>query len=1454
MADKQYVPVKPKQEAKPGAHSGPTLTDAAKMVAGTGLRVGGTIGGSLLGGLIGGPTVVGAPAGVIAGGAAGSAAGESLAEWLLEGKQWDPKRIAAAAGLGAVPGSWLVRTGKPAVSAALGALFGYGSGVASKVAAGDTVTHAADPRNLSGLDLLGMATGAGMGGIAGLRGHGAPAPKTGAAPIVSGKPDPKTTEGLLQMVKEIDQAKGSTITPDLKNYHEILASELDKNPNGPTAQAVRGKNAPDNSILAREKAYLESEKVNTNEAASDVQINEEGLKAQTKKKTDEIKKLNEGFKASGDAEKGLAKVEAVAEKAKQKGYVQEAKNETAREKYVQKENVQQARNLNARDKFLEREAKGTDKAVEKELAQREKDAAQEARNLNARDKYLRTVEKDRAAADVENAARTDKGIAQANAEHQQDKIDEFLSREDVKPNDPTVVQTARGKSDIGEDLVHRQGFHVETPAEGGEGGGAAPIAGSPAPAPRPLDQRAFWTRAEAARAGRDAGLDPSEWQVVGKGNEWRLTKKLQGPELDNVPGMDEPPPAAPIQTEPPKPKGGGGGNGVTKAMEKQTPWGKLDVEDRNAIAKILVDRKMSGKIPADASPEDLADLANELADKLSMIREGNAAATEAGTAPNTLIKMLAKSGKKIYDDGSEEVKNFKQLVGASWAKRIFTKNSENALTGDQVLNDLVKSEDGKFPQLKQARNFYDMLEQMGAEFRQAKKSNGKGVTDFDELSNSLHPEWPNKPTSDPVLTEDGYPASWDLEPEVHLAPEVDNPVPPAGGPGAKSAKFEESSNPAFDSLMDDLHPGDETPRINPQGHGTLPAEQPELSVQDFATALNKEGEKPIAEVPFGLQQDVAPQAPPPQEGGLFGDEPPAAAPILAPPKPKAPSGSGGALFEPETVQATEQANQAADLAAARAAGPRLVKKTPEQTLAPTEPVAPVEEAGAAPLRFFNSPLEAAGENYGAVKAAKKAGEAVPEEGRRLAGMAAQDETTKFAQEVASGARSVDEIEKLPAQSQQAVWQRLKRIISEQGGQVSLGPMAHIGSGLIGGAYGAATDDEDPLRGALLYGAAGAAAPSVISGLMKGLRANPQLVEDSQKGSTLSTLGQMIPEWQRFSLLMNPPNLIINTAVGPWGAGVMGSLEKGLAGDKRGLESMKNFFNPKNFGLDTLKGSWGEAQLRIKDANERTEGQMGKVGPEWFRKLTSFPGELMTAGDVAARNNFTNAGFSSTDARKMTLTNEPEHAWSQGFGAWKKAKTEGGKTSIFRQVTLPFYRTGINQMERSLERTPGLGFFAQNWKDVPDPLRDQIAQQGLGLGVAAGNGILGYNNSDADPRDPNQRVLRKFLNEVQGPYGALGSVAYTAGQALGQGKSIPGMIGSVTNRLFTGDIPMPTPQPVLDLLGILKDRKPGDPIRLPSGVVPAIVNPSSPFSIFSQGAEEAPTDPLARPTYVPVRPK
>lgn len=371
-------------------------------------------------------------------------------------------------------------------------------------------------------------------------------------------------------------------------------------------------------------------------------------------------------------------------------------------------------------------------------------------------------------------------------------------------------------------------------------------------------------------------------------------------------------------------------------------------------------------------------------------------------------------------------------------------------------------------------------------------------------------------------------------------------------------------------------------------------------------------------------------------------------------------------------------------------------------------------------------------------------------------------------------------------------------------------MARILGGGVGAAVGGAADPlHNRMKSALTgagIGIAAASMPAILHELGAAPAAIRNLAEkvktpDGVK-SAASDIWQTLPNIQRFNYLSSGIGLPANAVAGPYGSAMMGALEHGLAGDPRGWEAMRAL-HPQNF-FNEFKNSFGEARELLGRAEGHTYNEATNAG----QRALAAPGTAMTAGDVAARRILESVGFSPEEARRITLTSEPETALGRNVVRFGKSKTEGGKDSALAQLMLPFKRTTTNILEQGAERIPGLGFFAQAAKDVPDPIKQQLIQQGIGTAVGGAGFVAG------DTLDPaTAKIVKRVGSNAAGQYSLPFSLGMSAGQAMQKGKGP--ISGGITE--MSGALPLPTVEPMVEWAKFLSGNGPA-----PRGAVPSFV--------------------------------
>lgn len=547
---------------------------------------------------------------------------------------------------------------------------------------------------------------------------------------------------------------------------------------------------------------------------------------------------------------------------------------------------------------------------------------------------------------------------------------------------------------------------------------------------------------------------------------------------------------------------------------------------------------------------------------------------------------------------------------------------------------------------------------------------------------------------------------------------------------------------------------------------------------------------------------------------------------------------------PEFLQAMERLN-----APEPPTPSNLTRLDPEFKGFPMEPVSggagvQVEGAtqGLSPLaQLFKSRVDAAGQGYRDLKAALAAGEAVPEEGRQIAGQALQSEAraaglptgraarpqptvvenpptaaptaaggvaqTQKAREAALAKRAaareaaakaeqqpMDELamaEKLKAEGVPLpeILQRLKDLFGEESGSITPAAAARLGMTATGAGLGALLGGAGghPYAGAAVGAVIGGGlSPAAIAGGLKQLGLHPQIADDA--ASTIQTpegvkdfarrLYNGLPQFQRFNLLADAWGLPANALAGPYGSAAMAGLEAHLSGDPRGMEVLRRL-NPQEF-LSRWSQARTEAQRLIAEGElGRAETQITGAGPA--QNIMQWPGVQMTAGDVAARQILVEAGFTEEEARRITMTAEPELA-----AAKKVANFSKGSTLL--QILQPFARTPANIAEQGAMRTPGLGLVVQNlMRETPDPWKQQLVQQGLGLAAGGAGYVAG---SELDPETA--RIARRYMTNIGGQYSLPVGLGFAAGQAAAAGKE---PLSAQTAANLYNALPLPSTAPL-----------------------------------------------------------
>jgi hypothetical protein len=675
-----------------------------------------------------------------------------------------------------------------------------------------------------------------------------------------------------------DVKKATPNSPGLAAKHAALASELEKKPGADLAKKIYGKDGAPPAPTVVEERLAEQEgadilakkakeaaaaeatatKMNQNDAAEEVRIELERQAAATKAAKQEETDINGKFKANADANKGLAKAEAIKEKVD----ARDAKEADALRRKIEidrdlADKEQVTRNAKAE---AERRAEEVTRAnANAEDAKRTAEAAAARRKLEI-DRDL--ADKEQAFRDLKEKQAELKAQKEQAAADRQAKLNAL--KEGLEPKTSPVRESIRGQEGAGNNGGTDAATVTYVPKEAEEGAAAALGGGNgtgPAPKPAPTEYTGdpFYTKPEALKHARENGYGPGEWDIVSIPGELRadggrsatkytIKKKLK-PFSEATPeeqaqilgdaGLDAETPETPAEPEAPKPKGGG----VAQALEKNRPWNKLSQKEQEALLPHLHDAVEGG---FDGDVEALGD---ELADRY--LGHKDLFSDDSMDTLNNLLSRVKASGG-IYDDGSEEITKLKQLFGSrarSFIKKSGMHNGPKGPKDLDVLHQSIKS-GGNFSNIKNEKDLYQAL----TEAAQLDPSN-RALEDF---TSKIPGEWWRKPTAEITDYTSGDVPTVDVQPpptqttlEVPAEGPSKTPPPPSIADAARDKAFDNVANKQNMS---------QNVVENPNPVEAPPVEDP-MSVEDFAGKLSEEGNKPIAEVPYTLDGGSGPAAP-----------------------------------------------------------------------------------------------------------------------------------------------------------------------------------------------------------------------------------------------------------------------------------------------------------------------------------------------------------------------------------------------------------------------------------------------------------------------------------------------------------------------------------------------------------------------------------------------------------------
>lgn len=373
--------------------------------------------------------------------------------------------------------------------------------------------------------------------------------------------------------------------------------------------------------------------------------------------------------------------------------------------------------------------------------------------------------------------------------------------------------------------------------------------------------------------------------------------------------------------------------------------------------------------------------------------------------------------------------------------------------------------------------------------------------------------------------------------------------------------------------------------------------------------------------------------------------------------------------------------------------------------------------------------------------------------------------------------------------QQSLPEILRRKFGNESGAASPEMLAKLAlsglgaglGGVVGGAFG------HPFLGMAAGAGAGFLGPDAIAMGLKQVGVNTAIAEEAAVAAqtpegvkgVARKIFDTLPQVQRFNLLSDVWGLPANMWFGPYGSAMMAGIEAHLSGDPRGMQVIRRL-SPESFIKEHM-ASMQEAR-RLIDEGELGRAETAVMGSGITQDVLRTPGVAMTAGDLAARNILERAGFSPEEARRITLTSEPE------LRATKKL-ANAAKGSTLMQLLQPFARTPANIAEQGAYRIPGLGSAVQYLgRENPDPFKVQMVQQGLG----AATGGLGF-LAGANLGPEQAKIARRFMTNLGGQYSLPVGMGFAAGQAYQNSEAgDQSALGGLRNLFESLPLPSTTP--------------------------------------------------------------
>jgi GNAT superfamily N-acetyltransferase len=256
----------------------------------------------------------------------------------------------------------------------------------------------------------------------------------------------------------------------------------------------------------------------------------------------------------------------------------------------------------------------------------------------------------------------------------------------------------------------------------------------------------------------------------------------------------------------------------------------------------------------------------------------------------------------------------------------------------------------------------------------------------------------------------------------------------------------------------------------------------------------------------------------------------------------------------------------------------------------------------------------------------------------------------------------------------------------ESGQISRELMMRLGLGGAGAAVGAASDDENPVRGALGYGTLGALSPSLFT---------------KKSGE----LGKSISKLRYFSML-GKTSAQAKNIIGNAGSVTVRAGEELLQGNTEGAKKiLSNVFTP-----ETAR----KVVAAFKQAGKASDSRWGSTSG-----TLGIPSRVMHAVDEGVTESLKKAGISGDEAKNILFTGTPRSKW----GRWAASRPGEG----VGQALMPFVRTATNIIERGLEHTPGVAMLPAV-RAMRNPTGKQLAaRQAMGALAALAGGTVGSNN-------------------------------------------------------------------------------------------------------------------------------